>query len=58
MRKARQFGDGSALEFPRRIGGVMKLDRHSAPAIAMVFAALLIVTLVFSAAWILAARLV
>ena len=35
----------------------MKLDRHSAPAIAMVFAALLIVTLVFSAAWILVARL-
>jgi len=28
----------------------MKLDRHSAPAIAMVFTALLVVTLVFSAA--------
>ena len=39
------------------MGSVMKLDRHSAPAIAMVFAALLIVTLVFAAAWILVARL-
>jgi hypothetical protein len=28
----------------------MKLDRHSAPAIAMILAALLIVTLVFVAA--------
>jgi hypothetical protein len=35
----------------------MKLDRHSAPAIAMGFTALLVVTLVFSAAWILVARL-
>jgi hypothetical protein len=35
----------------------MKIDRRSAPAVAMVFAALLIVMLVFSAAWILVARL-
>ena len=35
----------------------MKLDRRSAPATAMVFAALLIVTLIFSLAWILVARL-
>lgn len=42
---------------PRETGGVMKLDRRSAPAIAMVFAALLIVTLIFAAAWILVAHL-
>jgi hypothetical protein len=35
----------------------MKIDRRSAPAIALVLAALLIVTLVFSTAWILVARL-
>ena len=40
------------------MGSVMKLDRHSAPAIAMIFAALLIVTLVFAAAWILVGHLV
>ncbi len=60
VRKARQnnLATRSASEFPRGADGVvMKLDRRSAPAIAMVFAALLIVTLVFSAAWILVARL-
>jgi hypothetical protein len=35
----------------------MKIDRRSAPAIAMVLTALLIVTLIFSAAWLLVARL-
>ncbi len=35
----------------------MKLDRRSAPAIAMVFTALLIVTVIFSVAWMLVAHL-
>lgn len=36
----------------------MKLDRHSAPAIAMILVALLIVTLVFAAANMLIGHLV
>jgi hypothetical protein len=36
----------------------MKIDRHTAPAIAVVFAALLVVTLIFAAAWMLVAGLV
>jgi hypothetical protein len=35
----------------------MKLDRRSTPATAMVFAALLIVALIFFGAWILVAHL-
>ncbi len=36
----------------------MKIDRRSAPATALVLAALLVVTLVFITAWILVAHLV
>jgi preprotein translocase subunit Sec61beta len=35
----------------------VKIDRRSAPAIAMIVAALLIVALIFSGAWILVAGL-
>ncbi len=36
----------------------MKIDRRSAPAIALIMAALLVVALIFVGAWFLVARLV